>query len=206
MAQVGGLIGHYGLQDWWIDTFTEQQRDFICRKFTPLGNSVGLAEGTTAFFTSQSAIGFLTDLASWFENVPHLPIALSMLEQAERLLAAESDVLDVHFLYGTLAKYYEKSPDPEIQAKAINAALNQINICQQALAAFQSKQSDKYAPGHQGFDILFDTYIAHEQFENAETVCRLALKTGWWDQVYFDRNMAEIAQERAWSAEDGEDE
>ncbi len=125
MVQIGGNIGHYGLQSWWLNVLTEQQRNFIQEKYDHNSLSTSqLTEGSTDFVTNCSAISFLTSIAGAFESHTDLPIAFVILNQAESLIQASSDVIDLHFLYGTQAKNYYKSNDPTMNAKAPKAALN----------------------------------------------------------------------------------
>lgn len=203
MVKVGGAIGHYGLQGWWLNTLTQQQRDYIQKKHDSnlLGVS-SLIDGPTDYSTSSSVIHFLTFMASWFERHADLPIAFVILDQAEKLILPETDVLDLHFLYGAQAKNYYKSNDPAMSAKAPKAALNQIRICTHALEAFKQQRSYKCPPFHSGFKVIFNSCIGSERFESAEKICRIALKTGWWEQSKFDKHMAEIEQERIWAKDE----
>lgn len=202
MAHVGGSIGHYGLQDWWLNVLTQQQRDFIQEK---LGNNSvatsSLTKGPTDYTSSQSVIGFLTCMAGWFKSHANLHIALIILDQAEKMALPDSNVLDLHFLYGAQAEYYYKTKDPEQNRKAPKAALNQIKICVQVLNTFKQERYYKCPPFHSGFKILFDTFICNERFESAEKICRIALQTGWWEQSHFDKHMTKIEQERIWAKE-----
>ncbi len=36
---VDGLIAYYGLTDWWLTSFTAQERDYIEARYDPMGSS-----------------------------------------------------------------------------------------------------------------------------------------------------------------------
>lgn len=43
---VGGDIAYHNLTDWWLRTFSKQERDYIIKTFQPLGGSDnGLIKG-----------------------------------------------------------------------------------------------------------------------------------------------------------------
>ena len=35
--QIQGSIGYFGLSDWWMETFSETEREYIIKTYRPLG-------------------------------------------------------------------------------------------------------------------------------------------------------------------------
>jgi hypothetical protein len=66
-SEVRGLIAHYRLVDWWLSSFTEEERDLIDERYQPMGMpSHALTQG--GYTSSQPAPEFLNGLASWFRS------------------------------------------------------------------------------------------------------------------------------------------
>ena len=75
--QVEGLLGYYGLGEWWLTTFSQAERDAIEIRYQPMGVRPGshpLTQGRIGF-TSQTAVDFLSGLANWFRTVDDATIA-----------------------------------------------------------------------------------------------------------------------------------
>lgn len=82
-TRIGGQIGYYRLQDWWLTTFTSEEQNHIVQKYSPFGtsSSIGLVAGEVSF-TSQSAVEFLRSLASWFNNKADKHLGKRILDKA----------------------------------------------------------------------------------------------------------------------------
>jgi len=84
--RIGGEIAFYGLQDWWLNSFTSEEQTYIVRKFQPLGTgrSNSLITGSISW-SSQSVVSFLQSLSGWFNNPQDRHISVRMLKKAEEL-------------------------------------------------------------------------------------------------------------------------
>lgn len=86
--EVGGDLKYFGLVDWWLSTFSEEEQDYIIRTFSGGGVggvTAGFAEGPTTY-TSLTAPGLLVALAGYFSRTTSdLHIARRILEKAEDL-------------------------------------------------------------------------------------------------------------------------
>lgn len=98
--RIGGDIGYYGLADWWLETFTEDERRYMEHTFQPM--SVGVGGGRSSSLTtgqilnsSQSACAFLGALAGWFNKPNDRYLAHKILDKAEQI---PGNTLDKHFL------------------------------------------------------------------------------------------------------------
>ena len=73
VEEVKGLIGFYGLSDWWLSTFTEAEKEYIDNKFQPMVMTIGSDESNCHMLTQdditlsdRDTSGFLTGLMTWF--------------------------------------------------------------------------------------------------------------------------------------------
>ena len=82
--KVGGLINFYGLTDWWLAEFTEQERQYICNRYRPLGlRADALTHGKVT--TDQSVTDFLNTLVSWYGSKQDSHIARRLYDKMEEL-------------------------------------------------------------------------------------------------------------------------
>lgn len=73
--KIEGYIGYYGLADWWLSEFTEEERQYIVDRFRPMGTGSGgssLIKGKIASledtFGEHPVTLFLSGLAGWFRS------------------------------------------------------------------------------------------------------------------------------------------
>ena len=72
--KVGGYIAYFGLQDWWLNTFSPQERKYIDSRFQPLeGIPHMLTQGRRS--TSKPPAQFLSELSAWFRRKEDTSIA-----------------------------------------------------------------------------------------------------------------------------------
>ncbi len=109
---VKGSIGYFDLEGWWISAFSDEERQYIQKKFQPLGSLGDSLTSGEISYTSQTAVGLLWALAGWFSMEEERPIAYKILEKAEELSKTETLVLDVHFLYGEKINIYYNGSSP----------------------------------------------------------------------------------------------
>jgi len=189
---VGGTLGYFGLGDWWLATFTKEERDYIEEKHTPMGGLPGvtLTKGNGA--NSGTAAGLLISLSTWFMGPGDRHLAAKMLDKADSL--AGSNIIDRHFVYSEMVEmFYKDRAQPGALDAAILACECQIAIAPQAQADFESGdrgnaaatghpyEPDYYARSHRGFVQL--AIIREKQGDYAEALrlCREAQGQGWKD-------------------------
>lgn len=96
--QIQGKIGYFGLGDWWLSNFSAEEREHIIKTFQPFGSSgESLIKGNIAS-TSETPIGLLSALASWFSKKDDRTIAYRIIKRAEEMIDGlmkklEDDVL-----------------------------------------------------------------------------------------------------------------
>jgi hypothetical protein len=66
--QVEGILGYYGLSEWWLSTFSPAERQHIDATFQPMGGTPhALTQGRIGAI-DMPASQFLSVLASWFNK------------------------------------------------------------------------------------------------------------------------------------------
>lgn len=186
---IEGEIGYYNLQDWWLTTFTQEERDHVEDIFRPLGadpTSKPLTEGKISS-SSQKAAGLLSALAGWFYKPEDRYLAKKIIQKAYEEAIKGSNILDLHFtLQGMVEIYYrDRDTEPDALNKAIQACEEQIKIAPQASVAFKKQDFPDGLPAHTGYDQLRIIYKKQGEYQKAIALCEQAKKQGWngdWDK------------------------
>ena len=159
-----GLIGYYNLTDWWLSTFTAEERNEIQAR---PGSTTGRAE------SSLMSVGI--------EFIQSKDFGI-----AERLIAKATEVggasiLDRHFDYQQMAQAYyrHRNDDPEALALAIDACEKQILLGPEAAKAFLAEYPEDFLPAHHGFQQLAIIQEREKNYTEAIRLCREAMAQGW---------------------------
>jgi tetratricopeptide (TPR) repeat protein len=195
---IKGEIGYFGLQDWWLSTFSQEERNHIEEIFKPLGgdpNDKPLTEGDITW-TSQTAAGLLGSLAGWFNNPRDREIAKKIIQKADKLASQGTAVLDHHFaLQQKMEIYYrERETSPGAMETAIQACREQIALAPQAAQAFQKEYPGEILPAHAGYSQLRIILEKQGKFDEAIELCEQAKQQGWssnWDKQIETLNKKE---------------
>ena len=178
--RIQGSIGYFGLEDWWMSAFSEQERRRIEDRFKPIGDGPNPLTSGTIASTSQTALGLLWALTTWFERQEDRPIAHKILAKGRELANAGASVIDVHFLFGQEVDIYYKDRDQlECMDKALRACRDQIALAPEAAKAFRTRYRGTPLPGHRGYQQLAIVLEKQGQFADAIQLCRQALEQGW---------------------------
>ncbi len=190
--EIKGEIGYFGLQDWWLSAFTQEERDHIEDIFKPLGggpDSKPLTEGDIDW-TAQTAVGLLQALAGWYNNPRDREIAKKIISKADVLSRKVSQtnssggsVLDRHFtLSEKMVIYYrERETTPDGLEKAIQACREQIDLAPKAIKAFLKEYPHQELPAHAGYRQLRIILEKQGKYDEAIALCEQALSQGWAD-------------------------
>ncbi len=85
MKKVEGFIAYYGLQDWWLSSFTDQEREYIDDSYQPMGMQPhSLTRGNISEY-GLPVTEFLNGLNTWFRRSKDLSIS----ERIHRLIIEE---------------------------------------------------------------------------------------------------------------------
>ena len=159
-----GLIGYYNLTDWWLSTFTAEERNEIQAR---PGSTTGRAESS------------LMSLGIEFIQSKDFGIAERLIAKATEVGGAS--ILDRHFHYQQMAQAYyrHRNDDPEALALAIDACEKQILLGPEAAKTFLAEDPEDYLPTHHGFQQLAIIREREKDYGEAIRLCREAMAQGW---------------------------
>ena len=181
--QGGGLIGYYGLTDWWLSTFTEEGRKEIqaVRPTLVVGDNKDIIVSERAYpeFTTGWLENGLSSLAIEFIRSKEMDIAARLLAKAEETGGAK--LLNRHFTYQQMAQAYyrHRNDDPEALDLAIDACEKQIHLGPEAAKVFLAEDTEDYLPAHHGFQQLAIIREREKDYAEAIRLCREAMAQGW---------------------------
>jgi hypothetical protein len=66
--KVAGYIAYYGLQDWWFSEFSEDEREYLTKRYMSHGGEPRVLTEGSISFTDQPVTSFLNALATWFRS------------------------------------------------------------------------------------------------------------------------------------------
>ncbi len=183
--KVGGDIAHYHLEEWWFNSFTEEERRHILEKYQPIGvQNENLVRDD--FLREKTCFTFLYGLASLFDSMKDHNIALKIIRKAEENIGSEQRILSLHFFYPTKMKIlYKDRENPAALEEAIDSCIKQIELAPLAAQAFRDG-GDQSLPVHQGYDQLCIIYTKQKKFKDAIVIAEQAQKQGWngdWNKV-----------------------
>jgi hypothetical protein len=185
--KVAGYLGYYGLSDWWFNTFSEEERNYINHRFLTHAGPNALIEGTPYIVrnsTHNNISYFLIGLTYWFrkpkDNDIGRRIALKSYELAE-------DVVDISWSLDWIIKlnYYVRDTVPGALDLVIAACKHQIALA--PLVADTLKKEHFYRTLHKHEGYYRYTIILEKNHEYPEVIrlCEEAKKQGWegdWDK------------------------
>lgn len=189
--KVDGAIAFFGLIDWWLTTFTPQEREYIETVYQPWvigsepnSNSRTLTSGQGTSY-SGTATGLLSGVAAWFKKKEEYPIACKMLQKVEEL--ETSNVLDLHFTYQVMIQiHYRMRNDYESAFdKAVGACEKQIQLAPRAAKVFKRDPNTSELPAHIGYQQLAIIREKQKDYDAVINLCLKAKMQGWdgdWDK------------------------
>lgn len=186
--KIGGQIAYFGLQDWWLNDLTSDERNTILAVYQPMtfggGSGNSLIDGNVSR-SGGTAIGLLWMLAGWFKKPEHRTIGYKIIKKAERMVCSDTKILDLHFLYQTkMEVYYRNRNNDEFALPlAIEACKQQIAISEKAKIAFLEEYGS--LPSHEGYKQLCIIMEKQKNFEEVIRLSKIAREQGWvgdWDK------------------------
>jgi hypothetical protein len=183
--RVGGYIGYYGLSDWWLSTFSREEREYMASQYLGIGiDGSCLEEGDFSQRRSSKEITsaeFLGDLACNLLKPGGHEVLWKILQKAETE-PKPKNILALHFFYYSMIKGYYRIRDvkPGALEKAIEACEQQIALAPKASQAFRNEYpQDEHLPRHPGYRQL--AIIRRKQGDKAEgdRIDKEATEAGW---------------------------
>jgi hypothetical protein len=182
--EVGGLIARHGLTDWWLATFSPEEREHMAARYQPPrpdGVEVierPLTEGQVTWRVG-STTRFLAGLATWFVGRRDRALARRIVAAAAR--QPNQSTLDRFWLcQAEIRVYYpDRDADPVAFASAIAACERQIELAPRAAAAFPDVAPGAPLPDHLGYRQLAIIREKQGRYAEAIRLSEAALRQGW---------------------------
>ena len=195
LPEYKGLIGYFGLSNWWNLNFTLDEQNYIVsnyiertyfdelydnRKFKYLRACI-LTEEEIELWT-ESVLQFVTSLTIGYDNKKDREISLKILEKAEELINDTIPPLDLHYFLHTKIKtfYRLRELNSRYLEIALKACEQQIEISPLTLKAFRSSlYGYGFIPSPIGYTQLAIVKEREKKFEEVIIFCQKALNEGW---------------------------
>lgn len=186
-TEIGGEIAYFGLENWWINELTQEEREIIFSIYQPFGLSKDSLIKGKITYSSQTTTGFLTGLLSWFKKPEYQHISTKIIKQIESRSPKKGSVMDRHFFLTTKIQTFYRNRDTDNSAlgSATEACKELIDLSPAAKRAFLREYPNSPLPSHVGYNQLC---VILEKQKNYDEVIRLAKKAktqGWmgdWDK------------------------
>jgi len=190
-SRKNGVLGQFGLWDWWYEVFGDEERKYVLEKYNPFP---GYPQGESVLTHGNISIAnprvFLSSTALWFNNQEGFSVALKFMDKAQEYSHSDLDILSYHFdCYERIKFYYRWRSEHEGALDAsIIACKEQISIAEKSAPACFEKF--KALPHHTGYEQLAIIYEKQGQFEEAIVLCEKGRKQGWAND--FEKRLARL--------------
>lgn len=178
----GGLIGKYGLQDWWSGTFTEEERQYlILHSQKVFGvNHQWLIEGETPLFAGRTAGEALLAVVRMMSKPIDRFFHVRMLEEARRQAISHDDLRLLWWIYVALIQihYVERDQREDAFNLAIEACEQMISLGPAYLHLCKEQKID-LPREHLGFKQLAIIREKEGNYQEVLRLCQQALTEGW---------------------------
>jgi len=174
-----GLIGYYGLNDWWFSTLTKSERKLIAKVYKPKGSRLGLLTEQEINSVNQDAFHFLLDISSYVSRY-NADLGERILSKTLELIHVSDPIIDLHLMYhGKIqTNYKDRDIHPKALEKAVDACYSQIAISRKAALAFHKKWGSRL-PSHLGFKQLCIIREREKKYNEVVSLCKRAKEEGW---------------------------
>lgn len=177
--RIEGYLGYFGLSDWWLNSFTVAEQQYVLKVYKPMGSSSHMLIQGKIGSTTTTRTNLLSGVAGWFNNPKDRHLAQRFLEKASEF--ADDPVVDRHFLYQGILEvsYPERDTNPKALPTAIRACESMIAIAPQVAKQFRSDYKGQPLPRHKGFEQLAIVREKQGDYESAIKLAQQAAKQGW---------------------------
>lgn len=175
--RVGGEVARYGLEAWWLGSFTDEERQLISDTYRPLGlPHMSLTDGAATYQPELSPFAFLANLATWLNRPPHGHLARKVADFASTR-PMPHDPWQTHFAYSNLCKVYYRwrDEDPDALGKAIMACERDIEVSR----SLNPEVEEGVVVAHHCYNQLRIILDKMGRFEEAIELCDDAERGGW---------------------------
>lgn len=182
------MIWHFWLSNRRLSTFSEKEKEHILKTFIPMGFWPGHLIDDQITFSTENPVFFLSTLASWFKKKVDRTIAYRMLEQWEKMINNDTNIMDIHFFYQNkwVIYYQNRNFDDFALNEAINSFKKQIKIAEKSVIEFRNEyKNEPTLPTHKWYEQLAIIREKEWNYSEAITLCKNAIEQWrWWDRQH----------------------
>jgi len=176
---IKGYLSYYNLVDWWLNDFSEKERNFIINKYKSENEKNPLTE-IEFYGTSRTVISFLSDMFNYMseEKTIQQIISKKIYELFDK--NDSNMILDMHFFLQSKIEFaYEDKENQLYLNNLIDACNEQINFANISSKAFKKEYKKEPLPSHTGYKRLAITLEKEKRYKEAIKVCKKALSQKW---------------------------
>ena len=201
-----GLIGYFHLEDWFNETFSDEEILYIKEKLAKTMMSPDQLNKIVLSSTTQTVQEFLGSMAYNFNTKKDIKIAIKFMDKAAEFTDLSGmSAMDLHYYYmNPIEIYYKDRENPESLEKAIMYCKKMIEIAPEAFKEIKEYNANLYSeedkktlpkeliksalanPPHKGFDQLATIEYKRGNYEEVIKLCKQAKKlkfSGGWDYM-----------------------
>ena len=188
ISRIRGFIGHFGLSDWWIKTFTEDEKQYLIeryRRFHPRLGADSLIQGDALganHYTSSSYLNFVTSI---FKRPNENAIARKIARKAVEL-AKEPFELHEALKWTIIHNYKVRDIELGALALVISACKRQIQNTPGYIVEFRKKYPNLSFRDHEGYTYLVKILEKQKNYLEAIRLTEEAKQQGWkgdWEKI-----------------------
>lgn len=195
--KIDGLVRVLGLDDWWLHELTQCDRDAVHKSYGP---GHGESEGTLSW-TTQSRIGFLTNVADWLKGEDTRSTAYKFIQKADEIWPDGASAIDRHFALAAMCRVFYRWRDTDEFAldAAIAACKRSLSMHHEVAIVFRQPVHvlpwGSGLPSHHCFKQLAIIEEKRGHFAEAIDLCEEAKQEGWLGD--WDKRMARLRKKAA---------
>ena len=171
--KIKGLICYFDLVEFWDSRLSNQDRKTLLDLF---GDNLITGDWTT----SQTKIGFFSDIIGYMKKTELYELGLKILNEGDKYCQDSKKIVDLHFYYqGKIEFFYRFREIGNNLNCAIQACLDQISIAPKVVVAFKNDYKNEPLPVHVGFIQLAIIKEKQKDYIGAIEICQEAKRQGW---------------------------
>jgi len=147
MNEVQGLIGFYKLQDWWVSSFTNEEREYINSCYQPMETLPHTLTRGTILERQQPAPEFLNGLNTWFRSSKDSAVA-ERIHQKLKELAEEHPIVKPGYYKGRHFTTYVRDYEALKKERAFSELENLLIELVKATEAESAASGKGVAPAY----------------------------------------------------------
>ncbi len=177
MVKYKGQLNYYGLEDWWLTSFTSVERVHI-ESITSLGKDGSFLTKGNSFMGGISKLTVISDLSTWLSNEDEPDLYLKIHNEGKKFIH-EATLEDQHSFHGDRIAILQRNLRKWDNTYELlkEACYKQIEISEDVAKYF--KKNGSSLPYHQGFHRLAIMLQKEKIHSEVVIICKKALKETW---------------------------